>query len=79
MFTFQKSKHVRSPSAQRANSLNLVIYKKMNCQNKVGVAEDIGCKNDVALSKVGQIGLRIVKNHVPGWMVVHGCMEIIAI
>ena len=58
---------------------NLVISQNWKNLNKVGVAEEIGCENDVALSKIGQIEWRLVKNHVPGWMVVHGWMEIIAV
>ena len=31
-------------------------------QNKVGVAEEIGFKSDIALSKIGQIERQFVKN-----------------
>ena len=50
----------------------LVISKRWKSQNKDGVAEEIGCKNDVALSQIGQTEQRLVKNHVPGWM--GGCV-----
>ena len=47
---------------------NLVISQNRKSRNKVGVAEELGCKNDVALRKIGQIEPRLFKNHVPGWM-----------
>ena len=38
--------------------------------NKVGVAKEIGCTNDVAMIKIGQINklsiIKLVKNHAPG-------------
>ena len=49
-------------------NLNLVSSQNWKSLNKVGVAEEIGCKNDVALSQIGQTEQRLVKNHVPGWM-----------
>ena len=33
-----------------------------------GVAEEIGCKNDVVLSKISQIEQKLVKKHVSVWM-----------
>ena len=44
----------KSPSHFTKKYQNLVISKFRKSQNKVAVAEEIGCGNDIVLSKIGQ-------------------------
>ena len=52
--------------------LNLVISKS---QNKVGVAEEIGCENDIGLRKI--VAQKPVHGWMDGWMEVKAVLRIV--